>query len=475
MARQPGPHLADVPTRSSGRRGTLRSPVPRIAIIGAGISGLATAHFLREHLPAASLIVLEGEDSPGGKSCTIEQGGYRFEGAANGFVSDAPDTLDLIGSLGLDCELIPASPQARRRLLYSDGGLRPLPSDPPSLLRSELLSLPGKLRAAAEPLLWTVSPREESVHDFVARHFGHEAARVFAGPLVLGVAAGDAGALSVDALFPNLRALERSHGSVVRGMIARRRRGSRGRLTGFRSGIGRLIAALASGFAAELRCGAAVERLEALPPGGLRLTLESGEHLSCDIAVVTTPADVAAQLLRASAPAASVQLAAIPYAGVRVFGLGFERIDVPHLLDGFGFLVPRGEGVRSLGVLWSSSLFPERAPEGRVLLRVIAGGAVDPEFMALSEGDALEQVLLDLRATMGISVAPEFARQIAWRRGIPQYLLGHRQRVAAVRSSAPPGVFLVGDAYDGVGVNDCIRAARRVAGEIAAELRGEAR
>ena len=445
-----------------------------IAIIGAGISGLATAHFLRERLPDTSLTVLERADTPGGKVQTHLREGYLIEGGPDGFLSNAPDTLDLIASLGLEDDLTPAAEAARHRYLFVDGGLRPLPASPPAFVRSGLLSVSGKLRAACEPFLARRSQHEESVHTFVARHLGHEVARVLAGPMVLGVAAGDARRLSLDALFPNLRALERSHGSLVRGLLARRRGGEApGRLTSFRAGTGQLIAALAAAFAAELRCGLAAERLEVsalTADRGLHLTLSDGERLTCDAVVLAGPADVSARLLRPHAPLAAAELEAIPYAGVRVFALGFERIDVPHPLDGFGFLAARGEGVRSLGVLWSSTLFPERAPAERVLLRVIAGGAVDPEFMALSDDDALEQVLRDLRVAMGISVVPDFVEQIAWHRGIPQYLLGHRQRVAAARASLPAGVFLVGDAYDGIGVNGCVRAARRVAAEVGAQL-----
>ena len=186
---------------------------------------------------------------------------------------------------------------------------------------------------------------------------------------------------------------------------------------------------------------------------------------------MATPSFVAAQLVKPFSPAAAEALSEIRYADVQVFGLGYGRVDVPNALDGFGFLVPRGEGVRALGVLYSSSIFPGQAPDGRVLLRVIAGGSVDPEFVALTPEEALSAVRRDLRVTMGIVAEPEFVEHIPWPQGIPQYELGHLSRIARAETAlAEHPVLLTGNAYRGVGVNDTVREARHTAEALSRRL-----
>lgn len=197
-----------------------------------------------------------------------------------------------------------------------------------------------------------------------------------------------------------------------------------------------------------------------------------GERLAADALILAAPAFVAAELLQSVCAEASSLLRSIPYADVTVFGLGYHRVDVPNPLDGFGFLVPRGEGVRVLGVLYSSSIFPDQAPAGRVLLRVIAGGSLDPDFGGLSEAAQLEAVRRDLRVTLGVVAEPEWVERVPWPKGIPQYTLGHQERVRRARAALGrfPGLLLAGNAYDGVGVNDTVRSARDAAQALAETL-----
>ena len=252
-------------------------------------------------------------------------------------------------------------------------------------------------------------------------------------------------------------------------MIAAQRRAKeenkpKSRLTSFRSGgVNRLIHALGDVLGERVRLGVGVERLEP-QTGGYTLTLSSGETLDANAVILATPAYITAELTRAFAPLAARELRAIPYADVQVFGLGYNRADVPDALEGFGFLVPRGEGLRVLGVLYGSSIFPGQAPEGKVLLRVIAGGSVDPEFSELTEEGMLEAVKRDLGISLGITAEPDMVTHIPWPRGIPQYELGHRARVEGIMREVAtrPGLHLTGNAYYGVGVNDCVRDAKRV-------------
>ncbi len=489
----------------------------RVAVVGAGLTGLAVAYLLGQERPGWTVSVLEAEPFPGGKARSTVRAGYTVDWGPNGFLAVAPETLELVRRLGLEGELQTASEAARRRYVYRDGGLRPLPTTPPAFLASELVPWPGRVRASLEAVLARRSDGEESVHAFLARHFGRSFADALADVLVTGITAGDPRELSLDALFPRFRALEGSHGSLVRALIAQQRAARRrraasggagsgppdapavarsragppaegagpqpatgagnaprtpgGRLTSFRSGgMQRLAEALSSALPRPARLGASVRALQRSGTGGGYLVeIEGAAPLRVDTVILATPAPAAAALLRPLAPAAAEALAAIPYAGLRVFGLGFDRVDVPRTLDGFGFLVPRGEGVRSLGVLWTSALYPDRAPEGKTLLRVLAGGRLDPGMLDLSDDEALLAVRRDLRLTMGIAAQPEFVEAVRWDRAIPQYTLGHEARVRAAEEAlgALPGVHLAGNAYRGVGVNDCVRDARRVVAAVA--------
>lgn len=441
-----------------------------VAIVGGGISGLGVAWHLKALNPALKVQVLEAAPAPGGKARSSSDAGYLLDWGPNGFLTNVPDTLELARTLGLEPDMQAASEAARHRYLYLEGALKKLPTSPPALLTSDLL-LPSEKLTALKDLFAKPLEQEESVYAFVARHFGPAVAERFAGPLVLGITAGDAREVSLDALFPRMRELERlGNGSLLRALIRQRRetkgQGLSGRLTSFRGGVQRLIDALAARLGDAVRCGVEVEGL--VPHAhGYSLTLKGGEKVTCTQLVLATPAYVSARLLEAILPEASRELAAIPYADVRVLGFGFDRIDVPNALDGFGFLVPRGEGVRSLGVLYSSSLFPDQAPPGKVLLRVIAGGRVDPAFAELAEGEAIAVVRRELTRTLHIVAEPEFVRVVNWPRGIPQYLLGHRARVERVMGWLPPTLHLTGNAYYGIGLNDCVRDAKRVAAQVA--------
>ena len=442
----------------------------RTLIVGGGISGLATAFFLKQHNPETPVSIIEKNPQVGGKVRSVQRDGFTVDWGANGFLSNVPDTLELAHALGLTPQA--ASPAAKNRYLFKHGRLRAVPTSPPAFLSSDLLSPVAKARAALEPLIGKASQHDESVHTFMQRHFGTGVANAFAQALVLGITAGDAKKLSMNALFPRLKQLELAHGSVVRGMIqsqrAAKQSGQAGsRLMSFEGGVQRLVDALENRFQNELVQGDGAVRLQKTAEG-FALTLSSGRVLTGSRVVLATPAFVSAELLQELAPDAADLLRQIVYADVSVLGLGYARVDVPLALDGFGFLVPRGERVRSLGVLWSSSIFPDQAPDNQVLLRVIAGGMLDPEFALLSEQEALDVVRRDLRLSMGITAEPVFVEYVNWRQGIPQYTLGHAPRVEAILAALQqqPDLHVVGNAFHGVGVNDCVRDAKRVATEV---------
>ena len=447
----------------------------RLAVVGAGLAGLATAHLaLRAH-PDLDVVVLEAGPESGGKVRSSLDGGFLFDWGPNGFLANVPETIGLVRSLGLEAHLRVADDAAARRYLYVDGGLRPVPTSLASFLRSDLLSPAGKLRVLSEPVLGGRSRNEESVHTFIARHFGHEAARVFGGVFVAGVTAGDPRDLSLDALFPRLRVLEASHGSLLRGLAAaragERHASPEARLTTLDGGMQTLVDALAASLGSRLRTGVRVSSLDDRGrPGGGPIVLGTETPggpgtVEADAVALAVPAFIAAELLAATTPEAA-GLGAIRYADVAVAALGYDRIDVPTVLDGVGLLAPRGEGVRALGVTWSSAIFPEQAPPGKVALRVFGGGTHDPGYVGLDDDALLASVRRDLTRTMGIVAEPESAHIVRWPRGIPQYALGHLERVEHARRAIAarwPRLALVGDYLVGVGVNDVVRAAQLAA------------
>jgi protoporphyrinogen/coproporphyrinogen III oxidase len=460
----------------------------RLAVVGAGIAGLATAYLAQRAHPDLDVVVLEAADAPGGKARSSVQDGYLFDWGPGGFLTNAGETLDLALTLGLHDRLRSAADAAARRYLYRDGGLRTIPATPGAWLRSDLLSPPGRLRALAEPLLGGRVRREESVHDFIARHFGFEAARSLAGAFVAGIAAGDARELSLDALFPRLRKLEASHGSVLRGMLAARAGApslahqpavgvpADGRPMTLEGGVQALVDALSAVLGGRLRSGVRVVGIDdhgrpGEGPIALRVIGDTGEDVvAADAVALAVPAFVAAELLASGAPGAAAALDGIRHADVAVAALGYDRIDVPTVLDAAGVLVPRGEGVRALQVLWSSAAFPEQAPPGKVTLRVVGGGTLDPGFVGLDDDDLLTSVRRDLERTMGIVAEPEAVRIVRWPRGIPQYTLGHATRVETARRAVAarwPRIALTGSYLSGVGLDDVVREARATATRLA--------
>lgn len=429
----------------------------RVVVVGAGIAGLTAAYRLSAR---HDVTVYEREPRAGGKIHTQFIDGFVFEWGPNGFLSGATDLRELISELGLDDAVVAASPAAAKRFIFWRGTLHELPTSPPRLLSMSLLSPRGKLRALGE--LWVRRAADgmddESVSQFIERRFGREVAERIVAPALLGISGGDAGATSAAAAFPRLGDLERDHGSVIRGML--RARAKPGRLTGFgAAGMQQLIDRLAQRLQGSLRLGAAVERLSPLG-SGWRVHATSGE-VEADRVIVATPADAAAGLIAPWDAELAEHVRRIVYAPMRVAGVAFCAQDVRVPLDGFGFLAARDQGVRILGALYTSTIFPAQAPAGIVYLRVFLGGATDAEAARLDADDVRAIVRDDLATTLGITAAPVAFHEVLWPDAIPQYAIGHARLVREIdaRAARHAGFALTGNAYHGLGLGDTVRNA----------------
>jgi protoporphyrinogen/coproporphyrinogen III oxidase len=456
-------------------------PVNRVAIVGGGLSGLALAHAMKRRSTPDSpmeVAVFERDQRAGGPLRTDRVADFLYEHGPNGFLDSAMATMALVDDLGMTSRLQLSHDHARRRFIYRGGRLRPVPSGPLGLLTSGLLSVPGALRLAAEPLIRRPAvPADESIHAFAARRFGDEAAAVLADAMVAGVFGGDARQLSMRACFPALARMEAEHGSVVRALLAQRgttgdrRRLPLGRLTSFKGGMGELVDALTSALGPNLHLSTGVERLRRV--GGCHeLTLSNGRTIVADAVVFAAGGAATARLLADTDATLAADLTAIPSAPMVTVCLGYRAGAIGCRLEGFGFLAPRSAGLRLLGVLWESSIFPDRAPAGHALLRVMVGGATDPDVVDLDDQRLVARVRTELRATMQVNGQPDLVRVIRHRPGIPQYVGGHAERVARIEAALErrPGLFVGGHAFRGVGINACIEDASSLADRVIGAL-----
>lgn len=451
----------------------------RVVVIGGGITGLSLAVTLREESRASGadvdVTVLEAGRT-GGHARTIVDDGFIVEGGPNGFLDREAGTLDLVRGLQLESQLVEARPEAKRRFIVRNGRLRRVPESPPSLLTSDALSWRAKLRLLCEPFAFgPPTDVDETVYDFAARRIGHEAAEMLVDAAVSGISAGDSRALSVRSQFPLMVDMEREHGSLIRAMIARRKRGKKPpRLLSFAGGLGTFIDALTASLGPAVRTQSAVHSI-ARRAGVWRVTTSAGDVFDAEHVVLAVSARAAAAILRTLDPALATSLDQIPFSGVSLVALAYRLTDVPRPLDGYGYLVTRPERLATLGVVWESSLFPGRAPEGMALLRVFLGGARRPDLANLGSDAAEAVARQELQQVLGITSAPARAWTFRWPGAIAQYTIGHGARVAAIRARLEqhPGLAVCGTSYDGVSFNQGIAAGRKLGRELAARCAAE--
>lgn len=486
--------------RDGDRQNGGSARVPHVAVIGGGVAGLAAALALRDRAiaggAALKVTVFEKDTQTGGNLRTLTQDGWQFEWGPNGFLDNEPATLRLVDRLGLRPRLVRSNDAARHRFLLVNGRLEEIPLSPKAFLSSKLLSTRGKLRLAGELLVparkdlgraATDPATDETIDRFGERRLGRQFADVMLDPMVKGVFGGEAKQLSLAAAFPRMVELERDHGGLFRAMIAlgraKRRRGRRtdagptGVLHSFDDGMAVLVDALAAALEAdpdsEVVRGADVSALTR-GDGGWSVSWPGGVRDGFAAVLDAAPAHAAARHVAGLDQALSNDLARIPYAPMAVIALGYARDHVAHDLNGFGLLVPGREKRNLLGALWSSSIFPGLAPDGRVLLRCMAGGAGNPAVMDLDDEALVELVLGDLRGLMGLRGEPELVNIIRHRRAIAQYVPGHLARLKAIDDAAARhgSLYFLGSAYRGIAVNACVKETGILADKVLAALTG---
>jgi oxygen-dependent protoporphyrinogen oxidase len=462
-----------------------------IVIVGGGLSGLSVAYRLKQLAPAHTVTVLETHGRPGGNIGTEDHRGFRVETGPNGFLDRTPAVPRLVRDLGLANRLIAASEGSRKnRYLFVGNKLQKLPRGPLGLLSTPLLTLRGKWQLLTEP--WRKQqgdiPPDESVAAFVTRRAGKQAADVFADALVTGIHGGDPAELSVAAAFPRLPVMEREAGSVIRGfMRAGRQRKqeaiARGepppgpqKMWSFNGGLRVLTDGLVETLGPSIKSGVTVQSISDSGTLAVWKVIGSGKQSwSADAVVLTCPAYEQAGILGDFDRELAREIAGIKYNRIAVVALGYHRTDCPGNLDGFGFIAPQNTRRDVLGVQWCSSIFPDRAPEGFVLWRALCGGVHRGEMLDWDDNKLAKAVHEEIKLAMGVRGEPVFRRIIRWPKAIPQYVVGHIDRLTRIDTltAKHPGLFLGGNAYRGVAMGDCVEQGEIIAGNVVKFLGGE--
>lgn len=465
----------------------------RIAVIGGGITGLSAAYYAakacRERGAQADITIIEQSGRLGGKIRTLHRDGCVIEQGPDSFLARKRPIVDLTDELGISGELVALNPSGRQTYMLRRGKLHPMPDGlmlgiPTKLMpfaKTGLIGPLGKLRAALDIVLPRRSdPGDESLGDFLRRRLGSDVLDHIAEPLLAGIYAGNTRELSLQATFPQFQEMERKHRSLMLGMMRSRMqpplRGAapplplpeavRGSMfLSYKRGLGTLVEALGGELGAcRQLLGCEVASLSRAAQG-VRVQFGGGGEETFDAAVIAVPNYAAAAMLPPDA--AAQELIGIPYASVANVVLAFRASDVSGAMAGSGFLVPKDEGLAITACTWTSAKWGHTAPDGLALLRCYVGRSGDERALALGDGELKAAVLADLRRTMGITAVPQFVEITRWERSMPQYPVGHLQRLGRFRAQLAevlPGAFAAGSGYEGVGLPDCIGQGKQAAG-----------
>ncbi len=453
-----------------------------VAIIGGGITGLTAAFYLKER--GVPVVLFEASQRVGGVIQSVRRDGYLAEFGPNSILETSPVVSNLVTDLGLESRRVYSQPAAEKRYVVRDQKPVALPASAVGFLRTPLFSMSAKLRVLAEPFIGHAAEGvEESIAQFVQRRLGQEFLDYAIDPLVAGIYAGNPQQLSVAQAFPKLLALEQRYHSLFLGQVlgarARKQSGEvskqKAKKFSFDDGLQVLIDALQAKLEREIETSTPISCLWPTEEGWLVKPgpKAEGASVECSAVLLALPSHKIAELDIRTTPALKVaRLAEVSYPPVASVVLGFRREDVEHPLDGFGMLIPQKEGFHILGALFSSSLFPNRAPAGEVAITCYIGGARNPLLPFIPQSALVEIAVKNLETILGVRGQPTFKHITVYRHAIPQYNLGFgkfRALMSEMEVQAP-GLFVAGHARDGISLSDSIISGHKVAGRIDAFL-----
>ncbi len=463
---------------------------PQIVIIGGGITGLSAAYYLEQAARAAgqrlNCTIIERDMRLGGKIRTDrlgDSGEFVIEGGPDSFVAQKPWAAELARELGLGGEITGSQPVRQATSVLSHGRTYPLPEGTMLVVptkfwpfvTSPLISPLGKLRMVLDLVIPARrDTQDESLADFIRRRLGRELLDRLAEPLMAGIHSAECERQSVLATFPRFRAIEASHGSLIRGMVAARRKAPVGQgvasspFITLRGGISSLVDALERQITAHVLRGQTVQAINRALDGAYQVLLEDGTRLAADAVIVTTPTYTAADLLEQLHPLLAQRLREIRYVSTATVTLAVREDQIRGNVAGYGVIIPHSERRRINACTISSRKFAGRAPAGYALVRAFVGGSRTPEALALDDAALVSLVRSELGDILGLVGEPYFTRVYRWERANPQYDVGHLDRVAMIDDLQPEGIYLAGAAYGGVGIPDCVRQGREVAEKVLA-------
>ncbi len=454
----------------------------QVVIVGGGIAGLATAYYLAQR-GGVDYKLIESAPTFGGKIVSVREKGFVVEGGPDSFITTKPAALELCRELGLGDQLIGTNDAGRKVFVWSRGRLRQMPDGvmliiPTRIMpfvKSPLISWPGKLRMGMDLI---IPPRrddgDESLAAFVRRRLGAEALDRIAEPMIAGIYVADAEYLSLKSTFPRFLDMEKKYGGLLRGVLAQKRasngnsassRPSTSMFMTLRGGLQDMVNGIVGRLDRESLILSKSAVKVAQTRNGYDVTLNDGACIHADSVVLASPTFATAELVRGFHPALADGLRTIRYVSTATVSLGYNRSELTHPLDGFGFVVPRSERRKILACTWSSTKFDHRAPEGHALVRAFIGGAHAEHLAELDDDTVVNIAREELRAMMGITAEPVITRVYRWLKANPQYSVGHAEHIAKIDRMAEQhkGLYLVGGAYHGVGIPDCVADGQRVA------------
>ncbi len=467
-----------------------------VIIIGGGISGLATAYYLQQQAQAKNLpltyTLIEKQPTFGGKIVTDTRDGFVIEGGPDSFISQKPWARQLCQELGLQDRLIGTNDEQRKTFILHNGRLQALPDGVMLIIPtrfmpfalSPLISPWGKLRMGLDLFIPAKTDEaDESLADFIRRRLGNEALEKIAEPLMAGIYVADPTTLSLQSTFPRFRQIEKKYGSLIKGMLAQQQASSKSsqpKLPLFmtlRGGLTELVNTIVAKLTGELRPHQTVNRLnyQATEAQPYEVLLADGQTRRADRVILATPAYITAGLLEPYNPALAEQLRAIRYLSTATVSLAFNKADIAHPLNGFGFVIPKKENTRLMACTWVSTKFNHRAPNDQILLRVFIGGYKNEALVDWPTDKLLALVREELAKIMGITARPTRQQLYRWPIGNAQYDVGHLARVATIEAETQntlPHLYLTGSAFLGVGLPDCIYQGQQTAIKVIADMEG---